>query len=103
MGLSRTEKCLGLLADLRVPLDAIKMVEVVADARGAVRGMRAPGLGGWNRMIGTWRATGNKQYVCVRRHQPAVRLTFTGLRYQSALIGSDDAARIADEIRSAMS
>jgi hypothetical protein len=63
----------GLLSDLRVPLGSISAVEVV----------------------------GNRQYVCVRRHQPAVKVVVDGQRYRTVLVGSDDAERIADEIRAA--
>ena len=99
--LERNEKRWGLLSDLRVPVSSISAVEVVADGRKAVRGMRAPGLGGSQRLIGTWRAKGNKQYVCVRRNQPAVEVAVEGQRYRTILVGSDEAERVADQIRAA--
>lgn len=99
--LQRNEKFWGLLSDLRVPTSSITAVEIVPDGRRAARGIRAPGLGGRQRLIGTWRAKGNKQYVCVRRGQPAVRVTLDGQRYQTVLIGSDDADRVAATILSA--
>ncbi len=101
VALARDERWWGLLSDLRVPLVAIRSVAVVPDGRRAVHGLRAPGLGGPQRLIGTWRATGDKQYVCVRRGQPAVRLALAGQRYQTVLIGLDDADRVADDIRAA--
>ena len=99
--LARNEKFWGLLRDLRVPITSISAVDVVPDGRRAVRGLRAPGLGGPQRLIGTWRARGDKQYVCVRRNQPAVRITLDGERYRTVLIGSDDASRVAADVRSA--
>lgn len=99
--LERNEKLWGLLGDLRVPLSAVTAVEAVPDGRRAIRGLRAPGLGGPQRLIGTWRAKRNKQYVCVRRHQPAVRVTLDGQRYQTVVIGADDADHIVADIRSA--
>ena len=101
--LERNEKRWGLLSDLRLPVSSIAAVEVVADGRKAVRGMRAPGLGGSQRLIGTWRAKGNKQYVCVRRNQPAVGVGVgvEGQRYRTILVGSDEAERVADQIRAA--
>jgi hypothetical protein len=95
--LARSEKALGLLRDLRVPLAAVTNVEVVADGRAAVRGWRT-GLGGPQRLIGTWRTKGNTQYVCVRRGQPTVKTTLIGQRYQTVLIGSDDADRMVAAI-----
>jgi hypothetical protein len=97
--LERNEKRWGLLSDLRVPVSSISAVDAVADGRTAVRGMRAPGLGGSQRLIGTWRSKGNRQFVCVRRNQPAVKVTVGGGRYRTILVGSDDAERVVDEIR----
>lgn len=101
--LQPNEKRWGLLTDLRVPVGSISAVEVVPDGRRAVHGMRAPGLGGTQRLIGTWRAKDDKQYVCVRRDQPAVRITLDGERYRTVLIGSDRADDIVAEIRAAAS
>ncbi|MDQ6696027.1 MAG: hypothetical protein M3Z46_01040 [Actinomycetota bacterium] len=98
--LARNERWLGMLSDLRVPAASISAVEVVADGRRAVRGMRAPGLGGPQRLIGTWRAKNDKQYVCVRRRQPAVKVSLDGQWYRTVLIGLDDADRVAADIRS---
>lgn len=99
--LERNEKFWGLLGDLRVPVGSISAVDVAPDGRKAVRGMRAPGLGGPQRLIGTWRAKGNRQYVCVRRGQPAVRATLEGQRYRTVIVGSDDADGVVARIRSA--
>jgi hypothetical protein len=99
--LERNEKWWGLLSNLRVPITSITAIDVVPDGRRATRGMRAPGLGGPQRLIGTWRAKNDKQYVCVRRGQPAVKLTLGGQKYRTVLIGLDHAERIAAAIRSA--
>lgn len=101
VALERNERFWGLLGDLRAPLASIVEVEVVPDGRRAARGMRAPGLGGPQRKIGTWRAKGDKQYVCVRRGQPAVKVTLDGQRYRTVLIGLDDADAVAARIRRA--
>ena len=100
VALDRNERWFGLLPDLRVPVDAIAAVDIVPDGRRAVRGIRAPGLGGPQRLIGTWRAKNDKQYVCVRRDQPAVRVVLDGQDYRTVLIGLDDADRVAAQIRS---
>lgn len=91
----------GLLRDLRVPAASVTAVEVVPDGRRAARGLRAPGLGGPQRLIGTWRARGDKQYVCVRRGRPAVKLTLAGERFDTVLVGLDEADRLAAEVRTA--
>ncbi len=101
--LDRNEKIWGFLSDLRVPLSAIAAVEVVPDGRRATHGIRAPGLGGSQRLIGTWRAKGDRQYVCVRRGQPAVKVTLDAHRFRTVLVGADDAEVVADTIRAALS
>jgi hypothetical protein len=94
--LSRAEKIAGLLRDVDVPLSAVRGVEVVDDAVGAARGVRAPGLGlPGRRKIGTWRGRGRKALVSVRRGQPAVRVRLEGQRWDELLIGSDDATELA--------
>jgi hypothetical protein len=98
--LSRAEKVFGLLRDLEVPRSAVTTVEAVPSGLEAVRGLRAPGLGlPGLRAIGTWRRRGEKAYVSVRRGQPAVRLTLSGQRYDTVLVGADDAAGIATRLR----
>lgn len=101
--LSTAEKIAGLIRDVRVPLTSVRDVETVADGLGAVRGIRAPGLGlPGHRAIGTWRRPGEKTLVSVRRGQPAVRVTLAGERYDALLVGSHDAAAVADTVRRAV-
>jgi hypothetical protein len=98
--LSRAEKLFGLLCDLEVPRSAVTAAESVPAGLAAVRGLRAPGLGlPGVRAIGTWRRRGEKTYVSVRRNQPAVRITLTGQRFDTLLIGTDDAAEVASSLR----
>jgi hypothetical protein len=52
------------------------------------------------RLIGTWRASGNRQDGCVRRCQPAIKVTVERQRFRTILIGLDEAEFIADGIRS---
>ncbi|MGY1704902.1 hypothetical protein ACI79C_10030 [Geodermatophilus sp. SYSU D00697] len=94
--LTATEKALGLLRDLEVPRSSVRSVEVVPDGLTAPRGLRAPGLGlPGVRKIGTWRGHGEKTLVSVRRGQPAVRVRLSGQRFDTLLVGSDDAAALA--------
>jgi hypothetical protein len=99
VSLTRGEKIGGLLRDVTVPLSAVRSAEVVADGLHAPRGLRAPGLAlPGRRMIGTWRARGERSMVSVRRGQPALRVRLTGQRYDTLLIGLDDPAPVADAI-----
>ncbi|HET6391435.1 MAG TPA: hypothetical protein VFG13_01300 [Blastococcus sp.] len=93
---TRAEKFWGLVRDLEVDRAAVRGVEVVEEALSAARGLRAPGLA-WpgRRKIGTWRCRGEKSLVSVRRGQPAVRIRLEGARYDTVLVGADDAATLA--------
>ncbi|RBY98000.1 hypothetical protein DQ237_03650 [Blastococcus sp. TF02-8] len=96
VSLTGPEKVFGLLRDIEVPLSAVTSAEAVPSGLSALRGVRAPGLGVPGlRAIGTWRRRGEKTYVSVRRNQPALRLRLAGQRYDTLLVGADDAAEIA--------
>jgi hypothetical protein len=96
VSLTRTEKVLGLLRDLEVPLSAVRSVAVVPDGLAAARGVRAPGLGlPGLRLIGTWRRRGSRTLVSVRRGRPAVRVELAGQRRDTVLVSADDAAAVA--------
>ena len=100
--LTRSEKLLGLLRDLEVPRSAVASVEVVPDGLTATRGLRAPGLGlPGIRHIGTWRRRGEKSMVSVRRGQPAVRVRLTGQRFDTLLVGADDATAVVGDLTGA--
>jgi hypothetical protein len=97
---STWEKIAGLLRDLRVPRTAVTGVEVVPDGLAATRGLRAPGLSLPGVVkLGTWRGRGHKTLVAVRRNQPALRIHLTGQRYDTLLIGADDASALAQSLR----
>ena len=98
--LTARERVAGLLRDLVVPRSAVTTVEVVADGLAAPHGVRAPGLGlPGVAKIGIWRAPGDTQYVVARRGQPAVRLALSGERYDTVVVGADDAEELARRLR----
>ncbi|MBK5223801.1 MAG: hypothetical protein JJE52_13215 [Acidimicrobiia bacterium] len=100
--LSRGEKVAGLLGDITVPLAAITLVVTVPRGLHAPRGIRAPGLGlPGVRKIGTWRARGDRQYVSVRRHQPALRISLADQRYDTLVIGVADPEAVRRQIDAA--
>lgn len=97
---SRGEKIAGLLRDIAVPLHGIQAVAVEHDGLKAAKGVRAPGLAiPGLRKIGTWRGRGIRTAVCVRRDQPALRLTLNGHKYSELLIGVADADQVASQLR----
>jgi hypothetical protein len=101
--LSRGEKIAGFLRDLEVPLAAVRDGEVVTDPLRDVRGLRAPGLAlPGLRKVGTWRRAGERTLVSVRRGQPALCVRLTGQRYDTLLVGADDAEALAAELAGLM-
>jgi hypothetical protein len=100
--LSLAEKVAGLHGDVTIPLSAITAVEVVPDALAAAHGLRAPGLSlPGVRKIGTWRTKHGAEFVVAGRGQAGIRLTLTGHKLASVLIGVDDADALAEHIRAA--
>jgi hypothetical protein len=97
--LTRAEKLAGLTRDLVVPLADVVAVGVVDEPIGATTGIRAPGLGiPGRRKVGTWRGRGRREFVCVRRGEPAVELVVSGQRFDSYLVGTPDADAAATAI-----
>jgi hypothetical protein len=92
---TRSERVLGLLPPLDVPLTAVEGIEVEHHPLAAVRGFRLgcslPGV----RKIGRFARRGELDYVSVRRGQPAVRLHLTGQHFRTLLVGTDDPDRVA--------
>lgn len=100
--LSRTEKLLGLLRDHSFATSAVTAVEVVDDGPGAVRGLRAPGLGLRRRKVGTWRGRGRRTLVSVRSGQPAVRVSLRDQEFDEVLVSHPDARSWAEALRLAL-
>jgi hypothetical protein len=96
------EKIAGLVRNVDVPLSAVTGADVVSDPLTVTRGLRSPGMAlPGLRKIGTWRRPGEKTLLCVRHGQPAVRIHLTGQRYDTLLIGTDDATALAAELTAA--
>lgn len=96
------EKVLGLVRDRSFPLDAVTAVETTQDPMGAVRGLRAPGLGLPGVKVGTWRGRG-RTLVAARRGTPAVLVSLQGQDYERLVISTDDAETVAASLRPALS
>jgi len=97
--LTAAEKVAGLLRSQRIPLSAISAARVEPRPLEAVQGMRAPGLAlPGSKKIGTWRASGGKQFVVARRGQGAVRIDATGQRWATYLVATDDADAVVAAI-----
>jgi hypothetical protein len=92
----------GLIRDITVPRSAVTSVAVEADGIDAVSGLRAPGLAlPGRRKVGTWRGLGEhprRTAVSVTHGEPAVRITLVGEKFDQLLIGTKDAASVADTL-----
>jgi hypothetical protein len=100
---TRAEKVAGLIRDQRVPLSAVRAVDVVPDGLAATHGVRAPGLGlPGVRKIGTWRARTGNTLVSVRAGRPALRISLEGQRYAELLLDVERPAEDAANITAAL-
>jgi hypothetical protein len=92
----------GLIRDITVPRSAISAVVAEPDGIRAVSGLRAPGLAlPGRRKVGTWRGLGEhprRTAVSVTHGEPAVRITLVGQKFDQLLIGTKDAASVADTL-----
>ena len=90
--LSGFEKVESLHGDLRLPLSAVKSVEVVNDAPSAVHGFRSPGTGIPGLLaVGTYRQQGHKTFAVVHMNFPrGVRVRLEGADYDELIVGCAD-------------
>ena len=100
---SRTEKVLGILRDLDVPLDRVVSADPLRESwwrvvRGWRVGLSLPGV----RLLGTWRSRGLRQLVDLRRGQPSLRLALReGSSYDEVLVSSPQADDVLAQLRQA--
>ena len=97
--LSGVEKAEAVRGDLRVPLSAIRGVEVLDDARSWTRigagfkvGMRVPGVAS----VATVRGNGEKVFVAVHGDTPrGVRVRLEGAPWDEWIVGCADPETVA--------
>ncbi len=97
--MSTAEKAEAVHGDLRVPLSAIRDVEVLEDARswtgidaGFKVGMRVPG----SATVATVRGHGEKVFVAVHRDTPrGVRVRLAGAPWDEWIVGCADPEAVA--------
>jgi hypothetical protein len=99
IALTAWEKVAALRGDVRVPLSAVRSVEVVDKPMPTVRGLRAPGLSWPGRTkLGTWRRRDGRTFAAVRAGRAAVRIRLDGQPYDELVVSVDDPARVAREL-----
>jgi hypothetical protein len=98
--LSTVEKLGGVHGDFRVPLSAVRSVEVLPDAHGPADGglklgTRIPG----NIEVGTIRVGGKKVFAAVHPDTPrGVRVVLEGSSYQEWIVGCADPETVAQAV-----
>jgi hypothetical protein len=103
--LSGAEKAEAVHGDLRVPLSALRGVEVLDDAHtftgigvGFKVGMRLPGVA----TVATVRGHGEKMFVAVHRDTPrGVRVRLQGAPWDEWIVGCADPEAVAATLASA--
>ena len=90
--LSGFEKAESLHGDLRLPLAAVKSVEVVDNALSAVHGFRSPGTGVPGLLaVGTYRQQGRKTFAVVHMNfSRGVRVQLGGADYDELIVSCAD-------------
>jgi hypothetical protein len=98
--LTLREKVAALRGDVRVPVSAVRSVEVVDEPLRAVRGIRAPGVGiPAGAKVGTWRRRGGPTFAVVWGGGPGVRVRLDGQRYAELVVTVPDPRTTAAELR----
>ena len=103
--LSGAEKAEAVHGDLRVPLSALRGVEVLDDTHGWTGvgvgfkvGMRVPGVA----TVATVRGQGEKMFVAVHRDTPrGVRVRLEGAPWDGWIVGCADPEAVAAALTSA--
>jgi hypothetical protein len=100
--LSRAEKVEAIHGDLRFPASAVRDVQVLDDALGAVQGARSPGLGFPGVIaVGTYRHAGTKTFAVVHRRTPrGVRVRLENTEFVELIVGCEDPERAARQLQS---
>lgn len=103
LSLSGRERVAALHGDVVAPLSAVRSARATEDPFGELRGIRAPGLALPRRVaIGTWRGRGTKDFVVVRRGQPAVIVELgEHAPFDRLVVGASDARERAARIGAA--
>ena len=100
--LNRAEKVEAIHGDLRFPASAVKDVQVLDDALGAVDGYRSPGLGFPGVVaVGTYRHGGTKTFAVVHHSTPrGVRVRLENAEFVELIVGCEDPEGTARQLRS---
>ncbi|HVB13559.1 MAG TPA: hypothetical protein VNH38_02235 [Candidatus Dormibacteraeota bacterium] len=101
--LSGLEKVEGVHGDIRVPLTAVRDVEVVDRPLDLIHGLKMPGTGipGMT-AVGSWISSDGRTFAVEHHTSRGIVVHLEGLPYQQLIVGSDDPEGLAERVRSAI-
>lgn len=103
LAMSQLEKVEGVHGDIRVPLTAVRDVEVVDRPLDLIHGLKLPGTGvpGMT-AVGTWVSPDGRTFAVEHHRSRGVVVHLEGQLYQQLIVGSDDPQGLAERLRSAV-
>ena len=98
--LSALEKIEAVHGEVRMLASAVRAVEVLDDAPGAVQGWRSPGTGIPGLLaVGTYRQGGRKTFAVVHMNtRRGVRVRLEGTAYDELIVGCADPEAVATSL-----
>ena len=90
-------KLWGFRAIIRVPLEHVVSADVGTADRHRSKGLRAPGLGWYNRWVGRFRTHGVWTYWCAQTG-PTLEITLRDEQYGARILSVDNPRELAAEI-----
>jgi hypothetical protein len=100
--LSVAEKAEALHGDIRVPMSAVRQLEVVDDAVHAVNAFTKSVGSAWPGMfvIGTFHSAGSKVFAVVHHNTPrGVRVRLEGTNFDELLAGCDHPEGVVEQLQ----
>lgn len=102
LDLSRLEKAEAVHGDLRVPLAAVREVEVVDRPLDLIHGIKLPGTGIPGRTaVGTWISPDGRTFAVEHHASRGVVVHLEGQPYQQLIVGCDQPEEVAERLRAA--
>jgi hypothetical protein len=95
VALNREEKLGAMHGDFSFPVTSITSCRACEEPISEVRGVKSPGAGFPNRKFGTWRGSGYKDFVSVRRGEPGFVLELDDQPFTRVIVSLSDTASIA--------
>lgn len=101
--LSGLEKVEGVHGDIRIPLSAVRDVEVVDRPLDVIHGLKMPGTGiPGTTAVGTWISSDGQTFAAEHHASRGIVVHLEGQSYQQLIVGSDDPEALAERLQSAI-